>query len=113
MWGWLEEVEAVGSKNNLLPTAKSREQIQPDHLLPTAKNREQNNNLLPILDIVTVRGQKYFLTPNKNRQQLPNQTTWYDIKSRNKNQYLYLRWREGGKQRSRLLGRIDPLKYSD
>jgi hypothetical protein len=98
MWGWLEEVDTVGSKNNLLPTAK---------------NREQNNNLLPILDIVTVRGQKYFLTPNKNRQQLPNQTTWYDIKSRNKNQYLYLRWREGGKQRSRLLGRIDPLKYSD
>jgi hypothetical protein len=109
----LEDDPEIGSNKNLLPTAKNREQNPPDNLLPISENREQNKTLLPNLEIVKVKGRSYFLTPNKNRKPLPKERTWYDIKTRNGKEYLYLRWREEKTQKSRLLGRIDALKYSD
>jgi hypothetical protein len=113
-WGWLEsEDEKVGSNINLLPTAKNREQHPPDNLLPISENREQIKPLLPNLQIVKVKGRSYFLTPNKNSKLLPKERSWHDIKTRNGKEYLYLRWREGKTQKSRLLGRIDELKYSE
>jgi hypothetical protein len=98
MWGWLEEIPELGG-NNKLP--------------PNSLVRGQNKKLPPNLQIVTVGGQQYFLTPNRNRKQLPIETTWYEIKLQKGNPYLYLRWRSEDKKKSRLLGRIDPLKYSD
>jgi hypothetical protein len=98
MWGWLEPEAKLGSNNNLLPNSEIREQIKP---------------LLPNLEIVKVQGRSYFLTPNKNRKLLPRESYWYDIKTQKGNQYLYIRWREQKKQKSRCLGRIDALKYSE
>jgi hypothetical protein len=112
-WGWLEDDAEIGSSKNLLPNSKNGEQNPPDILLPNSENREQIKPLLPNLEIVKVKGRSYFLTPNKNGKLLPKERSWYDIKTRNGKEYLYLRWREGKTQKSRLLGRIDALKYSD
>lgn len=98
-WGWLEPSEPeLGSNKNLLPNSPVR---------------EQNNNLLPNLEIVKVRGQSYFLTPTKNSKPKPKERTWYDIKKQKGHEYLYLRWREDKTQKSRCLGRLDALKYSE
>jgi hypothetical protein len=113
MWGWLEEIPELGGKKKLPPNSPVRGQNSPDILPPNSPVRGQNKKLPPNLQIVTVRGQQYFLTPNRNRKQLPIETTWYEIKLQKGNPYLYLRWRKEGKKKSRLLGRIDPLKYSE
>ncbi len=113
-WGWLEPSEPeLGSNKNLLPNSPVREQNKPDILLPNSPVREQNNNLLPNLEIVKVRGQSYFLTPTKNSKPKPKERTWYDIKKQKGHEYLYLRWREDKTQKSRCLGRLDALKYSE
>ena len=113
-WGWLEpEDTQLGSNKNLLPNAPVREQTPPDILLPNQPVREQNNNLLPNLQIVKVKGQSYFLTPSKKTNIMVKERSWYDIKVIKGYQYLYLRWREDKTQKSRCLGRLDALKYSD
>ncbi len=110
-WGWLDD-EQLGSNNDiLLPNSSVREQIKP--LLPNSLVREQNNNLLPNLEIVKVQGRSYFLTPTKPHKPLPKERNWYDIKTQKGKQYLYLRWREDKRQKSRCLGRLDALKYSE
>jgi hypothetical protein len=98
-WGWLEPDSKLGGNDQKLP--------------PNSPVRGQPKTLPPNLQIVTVRGRQYFLTPNKHRKQLPMETTWYEIKMQKGNPYLYLRWRSENKKKSRLLGRIDPLKYSE
>jgi hypothetical protein len=113
MWGWLEEIPELGGNKKLPPNSPVRGQLSPDILPPNSPVRGQNNKLPPNLQIVTVGGQQYFLTPNRNRKQLPIETAWYEIKLQKGNPYLYLRWRSENKKKSRLLGRIDPLKYSD
>jgi hypothetical protein len=132
-WGW----EDIGS--NLLPNSKNselgsksppskspvREQAdstllpnqpvreQPDStLLPNQPVREQPlkpNTQSPNLQIVTVKSQKYFLTPTKSRKELPKNIGWFDIKKQKGNLYLYLRWREGETQKSGCLGRLDKI----
>jgi hypothetical protein len=128
-WGWLEpedeklgsnknllpnsQSQKLGSNKNLLPNSKIGEQTPSDILLPNQPVGEQNNKSLSNLQIVKVKGRNYFLTPNKKFHLLPAQTTWYDIKVTKGHEYLYLRWREDKTQRSRCLGRLDALKYSD
>jgi hypothetical protein len=97
MWGWLEPEAKLGG-DNLPPNSEIRGQIEP---------------LPPNLEIVKVRGQQYFLTPTQPVRPLPIQSTWHEIKTQKNNQYLYLRWREENKKKSRCLGRVDALKYSE
>jgi hypothetical protein len=135
-WGWLEDVE-LGSDKNLLPNSKHllpnspvREQMidsdsllpnsdsllpNSDSLLPNSPVREQIKPLPLNWGVVKVKGRSYFLTPTKRKtpKLLPKERTWYDIKTLKGNQYLYLRWRQDKTQKSRLLGRIDELKYSE
>jgi hypothetical protein len=128
-WGWLEpddeklgstknllpnsETQKLGSNKNLLPNSKIGEQTEPEILLPNWTVGEQNNSSLSNLQIVKVKGRNYFLTPTKKTILLPAQRTWYDIKVTKGHEYLYLRWREDKTQKSRCLGRLDALKYSD
>ncbi len=79
-------------------------------LLPNPPVREQPDlTLLPNLQIVTVKSQKYFLTPTKSLKELPENKGWFDIKKQKGNLYLYLRWREGETQKSGCLGRLDKI----
>jgi hypothetical protein len=118
-WGW----EDIGT--DLLPNSKNSElgskpqpladpvREQPDSaLLPNQPVREQPlkpNTQSPNLQIVTVKSQKYFLTPTKSRKELPKNIGWFDIKKQKGNLYLYLRWREGETQKSGCLGRLDKI----
>jgi hypothetical protein len=112
-WGWLEEDTELGGSKNLPPNSKVRGQIKPDILPPNSKVRGQNQTLPPNLEIVKVQGRSYFLTPTKPVKPRPIERTWYEIKIQKGNPYLYLRWRAEDKKKSRCLGRIDALKYSD
>jgi hypothetical protein len=113
-WGWLDDLGGeLGSNKNLLPNSEIREQNKPSDLLPNSQVREQIKPLLPNLEIVKVKGRSYFLTPTKGHKLLPKERSWYDIKIQKGNKYLYLRWREEKTQKSRCLGRIDELKYSE
>lgn len=106
-WGWLEPSEPrLGSNKNLLPNS-------PQNLLPNPSVREQNENLLPNLEIVKVKGRSYFLTPTKPIKPKPKERSWYDIKIQKGHEYLYLRWREDKTQKSRCLGRLDEIKYTE
>jgi hypothetical protein len=113
MWGWVEEAIELGGNNNLPPNSPVRGQNHPDNLPPNSPVRGQLNLLPPNLEIVKVGGKQYFLTPTQPVKPLPIESTWNEIKTQKGNQYLYLRWRSENKKKSRLLGRIDPLKYSD
>jgi hypothetical protein len=113
MWGWLEPEAKLGGNNNLPPNSEIRGQNHIDNLPPNSEIRGQIKLLPPNLEIVKVRGQQYFLTPTQPPKPLPIQSTWYEIKTQKNNQYLYLRWREENKKKSRCLGRIDALKYSE
>lgn len=113
-WGWLEpEPEELGSSKNLLPNSPVREQTPLDILLPNQPVREQNKSGGSNLQIVKVKGQSYFLTPSKKTNKMVVPRSWYEIKVFKGHKYLYLRWREDKRQKSRCLGRLDALKYSD
>jgi hypothetical protein len=118
-WGW----EEIGI--DLLPNFKNRKlgskplpsespvREQPDRIvLPNSKVREQPlepNTQSPNLKIVSIKGQKYFLTPSKSTKTLPEGKGWREIKKQKGNLYLYLRWREGDTQKSGCLGRLDKI----
>ena len=92
---------------------KVGEQTNLEILLPNQPVGEQNNKSLSNLQIVKVKGRNYFLTPTKKTNNIVVPRSWYDIKVTKGHEYLYLRWREDGAQKSRCLGRLDALKYSD
>ena len=113
-WGWLEpEDPQLGSSKNLLPNSPVGEQAKPDILLPNQPVGEQNKSANSNLQMVKVKGRNYFLTPSKKTNNIVVPRSWYDIKVTKGHEYLYLRWREDGAQKSRCLGRLDALKYSD
>ena len=116
------EQVSIGS-DSLLPKSKIREH-DPDSLLPKSKIREQLPNKLSndeireqledgseILgkSIVNVKGQKYLLNHSRSDKYMPTNKGWLDIKRKDGKLYLYLRWRDGGTQRSRCMGRLDRL----
>jgi hypothetical protein len=111
-WDW----EMAGI--DLLPNFKNREPNSPVReqasmlVLPNSKVREQPpkpNPQSPNLKIVSIKGQKYFLTPSKSTKTLPEGKGWREIKKQKGNLYLYLRWREGETQKSGCLGRLDKI----
>ena len=118
-WGW----EEIGI--DLLPNFKNREQVTIEReieskvreqasmlVLPNPPVREQPlkpNTQSPNLRIVSIKGQKYFLTPSKSTKQLPEGKGWREIKKQKGSLYLYLRWREGKTQKSGCLGRLDKI----
>ncbi len=96
---------------DLLPNPEVREQVSVT-VLPNPKVREQPlepSPQSPNLRIVSIKGQKYFLTPSKSTKQLPEGKGWREIKKQKGNLYLYLRWREGETQKSGCLGRVDKI----
>jgi hypothetical protein len=81
-------------------------------VLPNSKVREQPpkpNPQATNLRIVSIKGQKYFLTPTKSTKTLPEGKGWREIKKQKGHLYLYLRWREGEPQKSGCLGRLDKI----
>jgi hypothetical protein len=98
---------------DLLP--KSREQYlqdPPTKLLPNLAIREQleDGQHVPGYSIVLVKGQRYLLHHSKSNKYYPTDRGWFDIKPKGGIDYLYTRWRDGQKQKSRCLGRIDRLE---
>jgi hypothetical protein len=62
---------------------------------------------IPGKSIVRVQGRVYILTqPKSINWQLPKKW-WREIKQIGKHQYLYARWREADRQKSKSLGRVD------
>jgi hypothetical protein len=60
--------------------------------------------------IVIVNGKNYYLTHSKSSKYYPGDKGWFDIKRKGSADYLYRRWRDGVKQKSRCLGRVDRLE---
>lgn len=97
------------NSDRLLPNSEIREQLP--NKLSNDEIREQLEQGSEILgkSIVNVKGQKYLLTHSKSDKYMPTNKGWLDIKRKDGKIYLYLRWREGGIQRSRCMGRLDRL----
>jgi hypothetical protein len=89
--------------------ARIREQKSRLKLLPKSVIREQLEQGVTILgkSLTKVKGKVYILTHTKSNEPLPESKGWLDIKKMGKYQYLYLRWRDEDKQRSRCMGRVD------
>lgn len=89
--------------------ARIREQKSRLKLLPKSVIREQLERGETILgkSLTKVKGKVYILTHTKYGEPLPEHKGWLDIKKMGKYQYLYLRWRDEDKQRSRCMGRVD------
>jgi hypothetical protein len=104
-WGW----EEIGI--DLLPNFKNREQVTIERAIkPVVREQPPKpNTQSPNLRIVSIKGQKYFLTPSKSTKTLPEGKGWREIKKQKGNLYLYLRWREGKTQKSECLGRLDKI----
>jgi hypothetical protein len=107
-------------KENLLPNfreqppllPKSREQETPKKQLPDLAIREQLERGETVIgySIVKIKSMRYLLTHSKSNKYYPTLEGWYDIKIKRGIHYLYIRWREGVKQKSRCLGRVDLLE---
>jgi hypothetical protein len=91
---FLEKFLGEKSRIKLLPKSIIREQLEQGIEIPGKS-------------IVKVKGKVYILTqPKSTNNQLPK-NWWRDIKQIGKHQYLYARWREGDRQKSKSLGRVD------
>jgi hypothetical protein len=102
---------------DVLPRSKIGEQQHDDRsppkkLLPNLEIREQLQTGETVLgySIVTVKGKKYYLTHSQSNKYYPTAKGWFDFKIKRGIKYLYTRWRNSeGKQKSRCLGRVDPV----
>jgi hypothetical protein len=110
------EIQAVGdyyweqAASELLPNLPIREQPKLV-LLPNPEIREQIETGQTVLgySIVTVKGTRYLLTHSKSTKYYPSDKGWFDLKIKQGKEYLYTRWRDGIKQKSRCLGRVVKL----
>jgi hypothetical protein len=80
-------------------------------LPPNDEIRGQLENGETILgkSIITVKGTRYILTHSKSNKYMPTNEGWLEIKPNGQKLYLYLRWRNDQKQRSRCMGKLDRL----
>jgi transcriptional regulator with XRE-family HTH domain len=94
----------------LLPKSQNprfREQIEP---CPEEFREQPATGLLMEEGLkLKVKGKFWRLTHSKHRTPIPDSLGWFDVKTIHQKTYLYLRWREGKTQRSKCLGKIEPL----
>ncbi len=116
----LEPQKSLLPNLDLLPTfrehdimlPKSREQDIPKKPLANRQIREQLERGETVIgySIVKIKSKKYLLTHSNSNKYYPSLGGWYDIKVKQKIEYLYIRWRDGIKQKSRCLGKLDLLE---